>query len=222
MVHKLTKFQLKISNLPLQKFVWSASDVAILDLVRRQIKLLKCILSSGLKKCNLIYFRTIPSILRSMYSFHENITKPFSRRLVSKLSLTALCVKQCNYKRSKVCKSKPNGEKLLKFCKNDFFEEKTWTNCAFLGKKTKGWSHKLEILDEDNFSPVQKNLEFVAAALHCEFYISNIQIFSKYFHNLDEQKYFDSVFKGYGQLVPSILYTSFPQPVWIATDSLAI
>ena len=110
----------------------------------------------------------------------------------------ALCVKQCNYKRSKVCKSKPNGEKLLKFCKNDFFEEKTWTNCAFLGKKTKGWSHKLEILDEDNFSPVQKNLEFVAAALHCEFYISNIQIFSKYFHNLDEQKYFDSVFKGYG------------------------
>ena len=93
--------------------------------------------------------------------------------------------------------------------------------CIF-GQKTKGWSHKLEILDEDNFSPVQKKLEFVAAALHCEFYISNIQIFSKYFHNLDEQKYFDSVFKGYGQLVPSILYTSFPQPVWIATDSLAI
>ena len=135
MVHKLTKFQLKISNLPLQKFVWSASDVAILDLVRRQIKLLKCILSSGLKKCNLIYFRTIPSILRSMYSFHENITKPFSRRLVSKLSLTALCVKQCNYKRSNVCKSKPNGEKLLKIWKINFSKKKREQIVHFWAKK---------------------------------------------------------------------------------------
>ena len=72
---------------------------------------------------------------------------------------------------------------------------------------------------------VLKNLEnkkIVAAAVHCEFDIWNIQIFSKYIHNLDEQTYLDSVFKGYGQLVPSILFTSFPQPVWIATDSLAI
>ena len=102
------------------------------------------------------------------------------------------------------------------------FSKKKREQIVHFGQKTKCWSHKPEILDEDNLSPVQKNLEFVAAALHCEFYISNIQIFSKYFHNLDEQKYFDSVFKGYGQLVPSILYTSFPQPVWIATDSLAI
>ena len=29
-------------------------------------------------------------------------------------------------------------------------------------------------------------------------------------------------FNGSGQLVPSNLFTSFPQPVWIATDSLAI
>ena len=62
----------------------------------------------------------------------------------------------------------------------------------------------------------------MAAAVHYEFDIWNVQIFSKYFHNLDEQKYLDSVFKGYGQLVPSILFTSFLQPVWIATDSLAI
>ena len=81
-----------------------------------------------------------------------------------------------------------------------------------------------------NFSWIQfrscyyKNLEnnkFVAAAVLCEFDIWNIQIFSKYFHNLDKQKYLDLVFNGYVQLVPSTLSTSFPQPVYIATDSLA-
>ena len=62
----------------------------------------------------------------------------------------------------------------------------------------------------------------MAAAVQCEFDIWNVQIFSKYFDNLDQQKYLDSVLKGYVQLVPSTLPASFPQPVWIATDSLAI
>ena len=62
----------------------------------------------------------------------------------------------------------------------------------------------------------------MAAAVQCEFDIWNVQIFSKYFDNLDQQKYLDSVLKDYVQLVPSTLSASFPQPVWIATDSLAI
>ena len=83
----------------------------------------------------------------------------------------------------------------------------------FWAKKQRAGPTNLKFWMKTIFVLYKKNLDFVAAALHCEFYISNIQIFSKYFHNLDEQKYFDSFFKGYGQLVPSILYTSFPQPV---------
>ena len=45
------------------------------------------------------------------------------------------------------------------------------------------------------------------------------QIFSQ---TGSKQKYLDYFFKGSVQLVPSIWLTSFPQPVWIATDSLAI
>ena len=68
-----------------------------------------------------------------------------------------------------------------------------------------------------------ENNNFIPAALHCEFDIWNIQIFSKYFHNLDQGKHsWIPFFKGSGQLVPFIWFTSFPQPVWIATDSLAI
>ena len=67
-----------------------------------------------------------------------------------------------------------------------------------------------------------ENNNFIPAALHCEFDIWNIQIFSKYFHNLDQQKFLDSVFKGYVQLVLLNLLPSFRQPVWIATESLAI
>ena len=48
----------------------------------------------------------------------------------------------------------------------------------------------------------------------------------KYFPNIClpyiGKKYWDSVFKGNVQLVLSIVFTSFPQHVWIATDSLAI
>ena len=88
-----------------------------------------------------------------------------------------------------------------------------------------GWCKITQILCQMFFF-VKKKVKywvyFFPAALHCEFDIWNIQIFSKNFHKLDEQKYLDSVFKGYGQLVPSISYTSLPQPVWIATDSLAI
>ena len=50
----------------------------------------------------------------------------------------------------------------------------------------------------------------------------SVQIFPKYCHNLNQQKYLESVFTDYVQLVPSILFTSSPHPVWIATDSLAI
>ena len=63
----------------------------------------------------------------------------------------------------------------------------------------------------------------MAAALHCEFQVWKIQIFPKYLPTLYWQnKYLDSVFKCNVQLVLSILITSFPQPLWIATDSLAI
>ena len=68
-----------------------------------------------------------------------------------------------------------------------------------------------------------ENNNFIPAALHCEFDIWNIQIFSKYFYNLDQGKNsWIPFFKGSGQLVPFTWFTSFPQPVWIATDSLAI
>ena len=68
-----------------------------------------------------------------------------------------------------------------------------------------------------------ENNNFIPAALHCEFDIWNIQIFSKYFYNLDQGKNSWIPFsKGSGQLVPFTWFTSFPQLVWIATDSLAI
>ena len=47
----------------------------------------------------------------------------------------------------------------------------------------------------------------MAAAVQCEFDIWNVQIFYKYFHDLDQQKYLDSVLKGHIQLVPSMLST---------------
>ena len=43
-----------------------------------------------------------------------------------------------------------NGEKLLKFCQKYFAKEFVCKIWAFLSKKLKGWSHKLEILHEDN------------------------------------------------------------------------
>ena len=63
---------------------------------------------------------------------------------------------------------------------------------------------------------------FILAAAHCEFDIWNWQIFPQYSHNLDQQEYLHLVFKGYIQLVPSILFAPIPQAVWIATNSLAI
>jgi len=119
-----------------------------------------------------------------------------------------------------------NGEKLSKFCNTFFFNKRMWNFLAFLDKKLKRLVPQTWNFVRRSFGSCTKktleNKKIVAAAVHCEFDIWNIQIFSKYIHNLDEQTYLDSVFKGYGQLVPSILITSFPQPVWIATDSLAI
>ena len=66
----------------------------------------------------------------------------------------------------------------------------------FWAKNLKG--QKLEIFHVETLYPAlkkpgkQKNLR---AALHCEFLIWNTQIFSKYFHNFDQQKYLDSLFK---------------------------
>ena len=49
-----------------------------------------------------------------------------------------------------------NGGKLPKVCKKYFFKEKILKIGASLGKKLKGWSHKLETLHEDNLGPILK------------------------------------------------------------------
>ena len=49
-----------------------------------------------------------------------------------------------------------DSEKLPKVCKKYFVKEKMWKIWASLGKKLKGWSHKLETLHEDNLGPILK------------------------------------------------------------------
>ena len=119
-----------------------------------------------------------------------------------------------------------NGEKTTKILLEIFFPGKKGQNMTFVGKKPEGLVRGARNLAYRNFrSCFEKKLEnnkFLPAALHCEFDIPNTQIFCKYFHNLDQQKFLDSVFKGSVQLVLLILFPSFRQPVWIATDSLAI
>ena len=69
---------------------------------------------------------------------------------------------------------------------------------GIFGQKTWRAGQKLETFHVETLYPAlkkpgkQKNLR---AALHCEFLIWNTQIFSKYFHNFDQQKYLDSFFK---------------------------
>ena len=107
-----------------------------------------------------------------------------------------------------------------------FFNEKMWKCWHLMAEKLKGWSHKLETLHVETLGAILKKTrkqKNVAAALHCEIYIWNIQIFPKFFITWFKAKLFlDKFFKGSGQLVPSIWFTFFPQPVWIATDSLEI
>ena len=120
--------------------------------------------------------------------------------------------------------------KLPKFCAKCFSLSKSQILGVFFGfvcEKTwragqidlKLGMQKLWIL----FWKKPENNNFIPAALHCEFDIWNIQIFSKYFYNLDQGKNsWIPFFKGSGQLVPFTWFTSFPQLVWTATDSLAI
>ena len=95
-----------------------------------------------------------------------------------------------------------------------------------LGKIINGWSDKLETWHAENLDLVLKKArkqQFYPGSrslwiLHLK-YTNICQFFSL---PGSKQNYLDSFFKGSGQLVPSIWFTFFPQPVWIATDSLAI
>ena len=82
-----------------------------------------------------------------------------------------------------------------------------------------GWSHKLEILYVEQSGPALKKTR------KYKFYGSSRSLY-KYFPNIFitwiSNDIWIQFFKGNVQVVPSILFTSFPQPVWIATDSLAI
>ena len=119
---------------------------------------------------------------------------------------------------------------LPKFCAKCFsLSKKSNIGCIFwicLWKNLKGWSDRLETWHAETLDPVLKKArkqQFSPGSRSSWiWHLKYIQIFHKYFHNLDQQRYLDSVFKGYVQLVPSILFASFPQPVWIATESLAI
>ena len=100
-----------------------------------------------------------------------------------------------------------------------------WYIWPFLGNKLKGWSHKLETLHEDNVGPsLKKARKQQICGGSPSLWISrlkNTNIFQIFAYPTLAKKYWDSVFKGNVQLVLSILCTSFLQPVWIVTDSLA-
>ena len=103
------------------------------------------------------------------------------------------------YKRFKVSKSKQllrANFGMMKKCQ--YFAEKNCNIFWHFWAKTWRAGQKLETFHVETLYPAlkkpgkQKNLR---AALHCEFLIWNTQIFSKYFHNFDQQKYLDSFFK---------------------------
>ena len=100
-----------------------------------------------------------------------------------------------------------------------------WNIWAFLGNKLKGWSHKLETLHEDNVGPILKKARKQQIyGGSPSLWISrskNTNISQIFASPMLAKKYWDSVFKGNVQLVLSVLCTSFRQPVWIVTDSLA-
>ena len=88
-----------------------------------------------------------------------------------------------------------------------------------LAKNMNGWSHKLEIWYVEQSGPALKKTR------KYKFYGSSRSL-CKYFPNIVitwiSNDIWIQLFKSYVQVVPSSLLTSFPQPVWIATDFLAI
>ena len=89
-----------------------------------------------------------------------------------------------------------------------FVCEKSWTAGQI---NLKLGMQKLYIL----FWKKLENNNFIRAAVHCEFYIWNIQIFANFFSLPgSKQNYLDSFFKGSGQLVPSIWFAACLNRNW--------
>ena len=120
--------------------------------------------------------------------------------------------------------------KLPRFCGKWFsLSKRSNIGCIFwtcLWKNLKGWSDRLETWHAETLDPLLKKArkqQFYPGSLSLWIWhlkCTNIsQIFSL---PGSGQKLLDSFFMGFGQLVPFIWFISFPQPVWIATDSLAM